>query len=71
MENTPARFYDLRFGVLIMIIIMILAFKYFAGQSQDTASMQTGQPAATQPQQSSSVTAPHAAPAPADSGMSR
>jgi len=42
MDKKPPGMYDLRFGILVAIIIMILVFKYFTGQASTTVPVPTG-----------------------------
>jgi hypothetical protein len=38
MEKKSTRFYDLRFVVLVVIVLSIIAFKFYAGQAPCAAS---------------------------------
>lgn len=49
MEKQSPRFYDIRFGILIVIIITILLFKYFG--AQPSRSIPAAQPSSVQQQQ--------------------
>ncbi|HLP16408.1 MAG TPA: hypothetical protein VK470_09135 [Bacteroidota bacterium] len=40
MEKQSSRFYDIRFGILIAIIVLILLFKYFSGHSLKVSQAQ-------------------------------
>ncbi|MGE5313977.1 MAG: hypothetical protein ACM3Q4_04695 [Acidobacteriota bacterium] len=48
MEKHSSRFYDLRFGILIAIIIMILLFKLFGSQSSSSVPPASSAPAPAQ-----------------------
>jgi hypothetical protein len=53
MDKKSPGMYDLRFGILVVIIIMILIFKYFNGQASTAVPVPPGAGASSDHRQSS------------------